>query len=240
MSTSHVRSRKSVLVAGTCLFATVLVVTGVSSYAEADGGGGYHVVTTVTGSNVPPSGQWCVDISWYDSHNNRYYLADDNNRQVDVVDAATNQLLTPIRTGDFTGITGCASFDFSQEGPEGIVTDDMGQLWVGNGDSTVHVYNANSGARIATLSTGGTKRADEFAYDPADKLILVTNPDDAQPFVTAINAVTHAIVPNGQFQVPGAQSLEQPLWNPVDGLVYMSIPSTNSLPARKIPVIHLT
>ena len=154
-----------VLTVTTCLLTYSLTTSQTQYYATESSAAGlssnslwdnrYRVVTTLNGTHFPPTNRWCVDISWYDATNNKYYLADATNKQVDVVDAATNQLLYPIGIGDFTGEGGCANFDFSKMGPEGVLTDDMNQLWVGNGDSTIHVYDADSGKAIATVSTEG-------------------------------------------------------------------------------------
>jgi hypothetical protein len=199
----------------------------------------YQAVTIITGPGIPPAGEWCEDISYYDKALGRYYLADASNRRIDVVDARTNRLLRPIGAGDFAGPAGCLSFDFSQEGPQGIITDNLGQLWAGNGDSRVHVYAARTGRRIAVVNTGGRRRADELAYDRRDKLIIVTNPDEAlsggTPFVTLISAVTHRVVT--RFEVPGALALEQPAWNSRDDKFYMSVPATGSLPGGEVAVI---
>lgn len=189
----------------------------------------YHIVATITGDNIPATdnnGAWCTDIGYFDVYNEKYYLADDNNKQIDVVDGKTNALLAPIGKGDFTGLQGCNVFDFSHEGPEGIVADSHGHLWVGNGDSTVHIYDADYGKSIAVVNTGGTARADELAYDARDNRIVVTNPDEAngQPFYTLIDATTYTVL--GKYYIPGATSLEQPQWDPVGDKVYMSIPST--------------
>jgi sugar lactone lactonase YvrE len=218
--------------------ALVLAVPALPAAGHARGAP-YQAVTTITGPGVPPGGQWCVDISYYDKALRRYYLSDASNRRIDVVDARTNRLLPPIGAGDFTGPAGCLSFDFSQEGPQGIVTDSLGQLWAGNGDSRLHVYDTRTGRPVAVVNTGGTRRADELAYDRRDKLIIVTNPDEAlgggAPFVTLISAVTHRVVT--RFEVPGAQALEQPAWNPRDGKFYMSVPATSSLPGGEVAVI---
>lgn len=213
----------------------------------------YRVVTTITGPNIPPvgksdptlaDGQWCVDISWYDRDNDRYYLADANNKQVDVVDARTNQLLNPIGVGDFTGVGGCASFDFSRFGPAGVMTDDMGQLWVGNGNSTVHVYNANSGSPIATVTIpGGVNRSDEMAYDPTRKMVMITNPNETPAFVTFIDARTHQAAGQIKFtsSTPGGSvpedSLEQPIYNSRTNKFYMSVRTSDGNPGGEIAVI---
>jgi hypothetical protein len=200
---------------------------------------GWHLAKVITGPGIPPvnppGGEWCTDVNYVSGH--RYYLADASNQQIDVVNTRTGQLLAPIGHGDFTGPGGCTSFDFSQEGPQGIIVV-RGQVWAGNGDSTVHVYQAATGHPVAVVNTGGTRRADEIAYDARDGLVLVTNPDEVngQPFLTLISARTRQIV--RRFRIPGATSLEQPVWNPADGMFYVSVPATVTLPGGEIAVIN--
>ncbi len=194
-------------------------------------GSNYKVVDTITGPNIPPTnngGAWCNDIAYYDSYNGKLYLSDWNNKQVDVVNPNSDKLLTPFGAGTFTGIGGCNSFDYEQSGPDGITADDHGQLWVANGDSTDRVYNADSGKLIATVNTGGSLRADEQTFDKRNNVIIVTNPGETTPFYSLIDATTHKVL--GKYYVPGATGLEQPAWDEVNGLVYMSIPSTNTSP----------
>ena len=224
------------LAAAAALTALAAPATAASHAPARSRGDGYHVVTTITGPGIPPAGEWCTDVNYYSR--GVFYLADASNRRIDRVGARTNRLLPPIGAGDFTGQAGCTSFDFSQEGPQGIVTDNLGQLWAGNGDSVVHVYRARSGRPVATVNTGGTRRADELAYDPRDQLIIVTNPDELSgvPFVTLISARTHRIV--RRFTIPGAVTLEQPAWNPRNGLFYMSVPATASLPGGEVAVLN--
>src|SRR5258708_35766600 len=117
-----------------------------------------------------------------------YYLADAGNARVDLIDAKTNTFLGAI--GGFTGFHG----NIETQGPAGLLTDNLYQLWVGDGNSTVKVIDLFSRSIVATLSTGGTKRADELAYDPQEQLILVTNGSDRPAFVTFISVIARKIV----------------------------------------------
>jgi hypothetical protein len=196
-------------------------------------GSNYKVVDTITGPNIPPTnnnGAWCNDIAYYDSYNERFYLSDWNNKQVDVVNPNDDKLLAPLGAGTFTGIGGCNSFDYEHSGPTGIIADNHGQLWVGNGDSTVHVFDSSSGKLVATVNTGGTLRADEITFDKQDNVIVVTNPGETTPFYSLINATTHKVLGQGKYYVPNATALEQPTWNAKDGMVYMSVPATTASP----------
>jgi sugar lactone lactonase YvrE len=229
--------RIAAAVAATVTLGALALPAAAQSHAPARSqDDGYHVVTTITGPGIPPPGELCSDVNYY-SHG-VYYLADASNRQIDRVNARTNTLMPPIGAGDFTGQAGCLSFDFSQEGPQGILTDNLGQLWAGNGDSTIHVYSLRTRREVAFIDTGGSRRADEMAYDSRDKLIIATNPDELSgvPFVSLINAVTYQIVV--RFHVPGALSLEQPAYDPRTREFYMSVPVTASLSGGEIAVIN--
>jgi hypothetical protein len=46
---------------------------------------------------------------------------------------------------------------------------------------------------MSQVTSTGTKRADEMAYDPQDK-VLVTNASDAVPFATSISVTKRAIL----------------------------------------------
>ena len=84
-------------------------------------------------------------------------------------------------------------------GPNGLAFDPTKkELWVADGDSTVKVIDvtANPPKIVATISTGGQKRADELGIDTKDGLVLVgNNADKLLPSVTFISTMPdHAIV----------------------------------------------
>jgi hypothetical protein len=77
---------------------------------------------------------------------------------------------------------------------------------------------------IATISTGGQRRADELTLDPRDGLILVGNNSDKPSFVTLISTKPgHAVV--AKIVMPDAtDGIDQPTWLPETGLFYASVP----------------
>ena len=96
----------------------------------------YHKLLTITGPGIPPhAARWPFDISWFDEASQMYYLADAGNARVDLIDAKTNTFLGAI--GGFTGFHG----SIETQGPAGLVTDNLYQLWVGDGNSTVKVID---------------------------------------------------------------------------------------------------
>jgi hypothetical protein len=141
------------------------------------------------------------DISWVENSSGKYFFADRTNKAVDLVNATNDAFLGPIGAGLFTGVVSpCAGGGNVCSGPDGVLTDSHGNVWVGDGDSTIKVLsrtpNTGSGALIKTIptcpassgvcgATGGRFRADEEAYDPVDHLILIAN--DAEGFVTFIH-----------------------------------------------------
>ena len=187
-----------------------------------------------------------VDISWVDAATQTDYVADRSNNGVAAINAATGKFGALIGAGDFTGDGSTATS--SQQaacgahgvgGPNGAVTVHIGgitQVWAPDGvdaaspASTVKVYDLSTpdaGTLGTTVNTGGSCRADEIAYDPADHLMAVANDLDSPPFVSFIsvhrNPAADTVV--GTIKLPQAiDGLEQPLWNPLNGKFYLNIP----------------
>lgn len=156
-----------------------------------------------------------------------YALADRSNAALDFFDAATGRFL-----GRATGFKGYSKADgFDEAGPNGVVAVGRDQFWAGDGDSTVKAVDLRTKKVIASISTGGKKRADELTYDPRDRLIIAVNNADDPPFVTFISTRTRRVV--GRLELKRASDgAEQPVWNPASGLVYLSIPSLDGKKAR--------
>src|SRR2546425_9680286 len=127
----------------------------------------YHQITLIS---IPGSPLTSFDISFVERSNQTYYFADRSNKAVDIINAASNKFET--RVAGFVGFTG----NNDTSGPNGIVVvHDRDEVWAGDGDSTVKVIDLGTDAIVATISTGGTARADEIAYDQKDKMILIAN-----------------------------------------------------------------
>lgn len=140
-----------------------------------------------------------------------YGLADRSNHAVDLID---------IDTLRFAGRVG----GLPDGGPNGLVAVDKDQFWAGGGSSKLYVIDIPSRKVIATIDTGGTKRVDELAWDPQDRLVIAVNNDDAPPFVSFVSTAAGQRI-EGKLPLPQAtDGAEQPAWNPTDGLVYLSIP----------------
>jgi DNA-binding beta-propeller fold protein YncE len=156
-----------------------------------------------------------------------YALSDRSNGGLDFFEAATGRFLG--RATGFKGYSKAAGFD--EAGPNGVVAVGKDQFWAGDGDSTVKAVDLRTKKVIASVSTGGKKRADELTYDPRDHLIIAVNNADDPPFVSFISTRTRKLV--GRLELKRASDgAEQPVWNPASGLVYLSIPSLDGVKAK--------
>lgn len=150
------------------------------------------------------------DIGWVDPNagtNGQYYLADKGSPSVragfiDVFDAKTDLLIKSI-----PGMAGGTLRTDMNAGPNGVYTSGNGALvWVGDGDSTIKVFNGTTSALVASVSTGGTYRTDEGGFDTKDNYALFSNDDDTPPFSTIVNSsytIIARIQWDGQPNVPG-------------------------------------
>src|ERR1017187_9424460 len=192
---------------------------------------GYQMLRVIT----IPGGLAGNDISWVDSANARYYLADRGNAtaspvvgpRVDVIDTEHNQFLTSIPlTVASNGI---------------LAIPRAHELWVGLNDSTVAVIDTTTNAITHVISTGGTARADELAWDPVDGLILIANDRDAPPFVSFISERTYSVVKTLRYDGTAAPQstggIEQPVWDGPAGKFYIAIPATSANPKGEVDEI---
>jgi hypothetical protein len=186
--------------------------------------------------SVPAPGKiTSFDISFVDTALGIYILGDRTNNGVDVINTTTNTFVSRAGQGLFTGVVlvnGVANNNLS--GPDGVMTTPSGEIWAGDGNSTLKFLSPTTGARVAPdLSTGGQFRVDEMCFDPVHNIGFVANNADSPPFITAVNASTHAII--GQIFFDGVSSgtpnasngIEQCQFNPRDNKVYVTVPEIN-------------
>jgi len=176
------------------------------------------------------------DISFVDPVSGLYYLADRSNAALDVIDTKTDTLFgqiggNPAFQPGFAGDTGTTA----TSGPNGVVSATP-CVFATDSPSRVVSFNTNISftAAVTSFSTGGTARADELAFDPKDRLLLVINNADTPPFGTLINVSTSCVLSqpkrilftaaNGVNATNGA---EQPVWDPNTQRFYVSIPEIN-------------
>ncbi len=183
-------------------------------------------VRRVDSIRVPGAALASFDIGYVNAEG-VYALADRSNESVDFFTAASGEFLG--RAPGFKGYA--AATGFSEAGPDGIVAVGSKTFWAGNGDSTVKVVDVESHAIVASISTGGRKRVDEMAYDARDGLVIVVNNADKPPFLTFIGSRSHKIL--GKIVLDHAtDGAEQPAWDPVTGMIYLSIPVIDHVDAN--------
>ncbi|MFL6974102.1 MAG: FG-GAP-like repeat-containing protein [Xanthobacteraceae bacterium] len=184
---------------------------------------------------APPSGDQITsfDISFVDPTNvvagrRKYYLANRTSKAIIVVDTVTNTVVNSFKPG-FAGFSG----NNDTSGPDGVLTVDEKEVWVGDFPSRVWVLDINTGSQVVPpISTGGANRADEMCYDPVDKIVAVVNNADSPPFITFISTATKTVLGKVVFDGAGGRPLatngaEQCQWNPRTGKIYLSLPEIN-------------
>ncbi len=192
---------------------------------------GYKLLNTIK----IPTGLAANDISWVDTATARYYLADHGAApsvppSVDVIDTQAGQFLTSIVLPSSTN--GIAGIPRAHE------------IWVGLNDSTVSVIDTDNNTISHVISTGGTARADELAYDPVDQLILIANDRDTPPFVSFISTQSYSVVKklayDGSQAPQSTGGIEQSVWNGQTGKFYLAIPATKANPNGQIDELDPT
>lgn len=184
-------------------------------------------VSPVKGSptNYGPYG---FDISWVDNSTQKYYLTDRTNNAIDLVDAATDTFIGFIGKGQSTGTRPCPGHPMDLRhcaGPNGIVTDDLGHVWAGDGAGNIIEADATKPSTdiIRKIPTGGKFRVDELAYDPIEKILMTSNDGDAPPFLTFILVTDGSVL--GHYYYPKEQDgMEQPVWDRDTGGFYQNVP----------------
>jgi DNA-binding beta-propeller fold protein YncE len=132
---------------------------------------------------VPGEKIEAVGAAFVDQAAGRLYLADKDNRAIDIFDTKTEKFLA--RVAGFVGVTKSGA----TTGPNGVMTTHDGtEAWAGDGDSTIKVIDLASGKIVASLATGGKNRIGELAEDAKDAIVIAANPDDEPPFLTLISA----------------------------------------------------
>ena len=82
------------------------------------------------------------------------------------------------------------------------------------------------------MSTGGTARVDEMAYDAKDQVFIGVNNAEDPPFATLISTKPdHAVIGKVVFET-ATDGAEQPTYNPDDGLFYVSVPEFDKDPKK--------
>ena len=203
----------------------------------------------INGTSASPTTKlYSFDISWVDptpfpGHpNGLYYLADRSNAALDVIDIATETLFGQIGgngmgQANFKGDTGTTA----TSGPDGVAAA-YPCIFAGDGDSRLLSFNgaASFTTVVSAPNTGGQRRVDELAIDPAPGqptgLVIAANNAEIVapgPFSTiyTYNKTTCALsnpirttfstLPGGHTNTNG---IEQPVWEPMTQRFYVSLP----------------
>lgn len=207
--------------------ATLLSIPGLAQQGQAVAG--YKLLTTIATPGNLAGGN---DISWVDPSGARYYLADRG------VATATPPIAAHIDVIDTQNVQFLASIPLTAA-PNGVVAVPRAhELWAGLSDSTVAVINTDNYTVTHVVNTGGKMRADELAYDPVDRVILIANDRDSPPFVSFISAQNYTVLKTLNYDGAAAPQstggLEQPVWDGVTGKFYMSIPATSKNPNGEV------
>jgi DNA-binding beta-propeller fold protein YncE len=213
MIMSKLVQRISILAAG------AVAAIGASAYAAS--------LNRVAIIDIPGNKLEQFDIGYVDSEAGRYYVTDRSNAGVDIFDSRNFTYVG--RVGGFVGL----KFNPDKKpaivlsGPNGLAFDPQKkQLWAADGDSTVKVIDvaANPPKIVASIATGGQKRADELGIDTKDGLVLVGNNAEKPSYVTLISTKPdHAIM--AKIEMPDASDgIDQPLYVEETGMFYASVP----------------
>lgn len=256
--------KSSILVMRTAIVGIVLLLGNTAAAGDDHGSTVYHHVGTVTEPAVAaiaagitptnPTGRFAsFDISWVDSARGVYYLADRSNNAIDVIDTTDGSFVMFLGHGAFAGVIASPPFPPgpNRSGPNGVVTDNRGNVWVGDGliggmgHSRLKAFNPTTGIMIANIDNGGVARADELAFgNTGGGRILIANPSEpTTAFVTLVNTQTRTILAQVRYDaaanatgVPPAghgfntnfggsqHGLEQPAF--LNGKFYLNVPAT--------------
>jgi hypothetical protein len=213
------------------LATAALLLTGSGAMAASDETYVAKSAITLPGAQKITS----FDISFVDPVTGLYFLADRTNKSIDVVDTFSPSLTTlfqivPTGANAFAGAT--PSND--NAGPDGVITVNHREVWAGDGPSEIKVFDLFTQQLTHTISTGGTKRADELCFDPRDQLVMMAN-DAESPFpwitivsTTSYNLTEPKIVMDGTKGTPAATNgIEQCQWDHRTGKFYLNIPEVN-------------
>jgi hypothetical protein len=221
------------------------------------------------------------DISYVDEATHTYLLADRSNAAIDVFDTVTNSFVKFLQPTDpFAGAQPTSVVTGS--GPNGVVLitgkllppgpgckvacnpvfhngKPVSMVWAGDaptsgttGTSKLKVMDLVSGATLASLNTGGVRRADELCFvtlpsgapDPQHPYVMVANDNILDNYLTIWRWDNFAFVQKikldgtDPYAVPfntadgatknAANGIEQCKFNPRNKSFYLAVPATQS------------
>ncbi|CAE6793067.1 hypothetical protein R69619_04839 [Paraburkholderia nemoris] len=180
----------------------------------------------VPNASSPP---FSFDIGYAEA--GKYFLADRNNKAVDVVDTKSNTLIAQI-PGPFIG----AGATTNESGPDGIVgITGTNTIYAGDVDSVKVIDTAaQKTVNTITISNSG-QRVDEGCYDPDDHLVMYASPGDSPPFVTFISTLTQTVLVKLPFN--GSSGLEACTYDSASKSFLINNDGTTANPEGELDVI---
>lgn len=183
---------------------------------------------------------YSFDISWIDQGTQLYYLADRSNNVIDVANAKNGTFVKQIPANPpfkgFVTTADCTALGGSNcSGPNGVTV--FGNfLFATDGGSRVVTINLANGSTVGDVVTKANdpNRADELAFDPKDRKLLVINNADNPPFGTLIDvSATGALSVATTIPLPFATNgAEQPVWDPATQRFFLTIPEVGGVAAQ--------
>src|SRR5581483_19140 len=148
-----------------------------SALAQSDGAPTYYLKTSIPippWANIDPN----MDIAWVSPDGKNLILGGRAANGVTVFDAVNYSFVRVAGQGSFTGVA-----PTGRGGPNGVVSVSPVEAAAGDGDSTLKIVNLFSND-VQSISSGGTQRVDEMAYDPQDDVVIAANDRSDPPFLT--------------------------------------------------------
>jgi hypothetical protein len=171
------------------------------------------------------------DIGYVDTTLGKYFLASRDEKGILSVNTST-LAANVIGAGQFQGIQAS-----NVSGPNGIITVNHNEVWGGDGNGQIRVYNATSGALITTIgpvigTITAQNRADEACWDPSHNVVVWAWDEPVDNFIAFINTSTHQVIStikmNGTNGAPKATNgIEQCQWDARTNLIYLNLPEVN-------------
>jgi hypothetical protein len=208
----------------------VTMVAPTGTLADSDNFAGTAAVTISNHNGVTAAPISSFDISFVDPSIGLYALGDRTNNAVDLVDTHSNTFLTFCGHGQFQGPAGGNN---SKAGPDGVLIRDHREIWAGDGNSTVKVFDVagcdENSTPTHTIATGtpADNRADEMCYDPRDNLIMVANNAATPPFASLISTTSYTVVKKIVF-TNATNGAEQCQWSQRTGNFYITLPGVDT------------
>ncbi|MCW2735265.1 MAG: hypothetical protein JWR13_6081 [Mycobacterium sp.] len=222
---------------GTVKYPLMTVVLLATAALAGCGGGGVKTNAAppppklLTNAAVPnaASPPFSFDIGYVEA--GKYFLADRNNKAVDVVDTKSNKLIAQI-SGPFTG----AGATTDESGPDGIVgITGTHTIYVGDVDS-IKVIDTDAKKTVNTIAVSNSgSRVDEGCYDPDDHLAMYASPGASPPFATFVSTLTQTPVQKLVFN--GSSGLEACAYDPVSKSFLINNDGTSANPAGELDVV---